>query len=199
MTRHGRASGLARSSFSGILAEMSAGLRHVALTSWLAIGLLTAGDTAQAQREARDRVTVLLFTAVDCPISDRYAPELTRLAAGYRDRVQFTLVYPNHGDPDGAIDAHARAFGFPMPHRRDIDGSLTARAGVTVTPEVAVFAGDGRLVYRGRIDDRYSDFGVDRPTPTRRDLAVALDELLAGRPVSVPETRAIGCAIVRQP
>jgi hypothetical protein len=143
--------------------------------------------------------TVLLFTAVDCPIANRYAPELVRLASTFGDRVRFTLVYPNHGDTAAAIERHARVFGYRMPHVRDADGSLVGQAGVTVTPEVAVFDRGGRLAYRGRIDDRYADFGVDRPTPTRRDLAIALEETLAGRTVSVPETRAIGCAIVRRP
>ncbi len=66
-----------------------------------------------------------------------------------------------------------------------------------MTPEVALFDAAGRLAYLGRIDDRYVDFGVDRPAPATHDLAEALDAVLAGRPVAVPRTHAVGCAIVR--
>lgn len=171
---------------------------------WLGVGLgvLIAATSAPAAAgqgpPLTESVLVYVFTAVDCPISDRYAPELSRLATSFGDRVRFTLVYANHGDTAAGIEAHAGAFGFAMPHIRD-DGTLVRKANVTVTPEAAVFDRSGRLVYRGRIDDRYTDYGVDRPTPTRRDLAVALEEMLAGRPVTVPETRSIGCAIVRRP
>jgi hypothetical protein len=53
------------------------------------------------------------------------------------------------------------------------------------------------LVYRGRIDDRVEDLGRERARAVRHDLADALDAVLAGRAVAVPETRAIGCSIPR--
>ena len=142
--------------------------------------------------------TVLVFTAVDCPISDRYAPELQRLRDAYAPRgVRFWLVYPNAGEAPSAARAHADAFSYALPVVLDPLGTLVDAAKVSVTPEVAVFDAAGRLVYHGRIDDRYLDFGVDRPVPTRRDLAEALRSVIAGRPVEVPETRAVGCAVVR--
>jgi hypothetical protein len=54
------------------------------------------------------------------------------------------------------------------------------------------------LRYRGRIDDRYLDFGVDRLTPTTHELDEALAAVLAGREVARPVVPAVGCAIVRQ-
>ena len=65
---------------------------------------------------------------------------------------------------------------------------------MTVTPEVAVMK-DGRMLYRGRIDDRYIEFGKDRPQPTVRDLERSLEAILAGKPVPVAETRAVGCIL----
>ena len=142
--------------------------------------------------------TVLVFTAVDCPISDRYAPELQRLRDAYTQRgVRFWLVYPNTGDAPAAARAHADAFSYALPVVLDPRGALVDAAKVSVTPEVAVFDAAGRLAYHGRIDDRNVDFGVDRPVPTRRDLAEALGSVIAGRQVAVPATRAVGCAIVR--
>jgi hypothetical protein len=142
--------------------------------------------------------TVLLFTAVDCPISDRYAPEIRRLAERHAARgVRFWIVYANAGERPEAARAHARDFAYGVPAALDPGGTLVDRAGVTVTPEAAVFDGAGRLVYHGRIDDRYVDFGVDRPAPTTRDLDEALSAVLAGRAVLRASAPAIGCAIVR--
>jgi hypothetical protein len=49
------------------------------------------------------------------------------------------------------------------------------------------------LLYHGRIDNRYVDFGKSMPQPTRRDLEVALQRVVAGKPVQVASTPAIGC------
>lgn len=142
--------------------------------------------------------TVLIFTAVDCPISDRYAPEVRRLAARYAAAgVKVWLVYSNAGELPAAARAHATGFDYGLPVVLDPTSALADRAGATVTPEVAVFDRAGTLAYRGRIDDRYLDFGVDRPVPTTHDLADALAAVTTGRPAPVARTRAVGCAIVR--
>ena len=142
--------------------------------------------------------TVLIFTAVDCPISDRYAPEVRRLVARYAAAgVRFWLVYPNAGEQPATVRAHATAFDYGVPVVLDGKGALADRAGATVTPEVAVFDRRGGLAYRGRIDDRYVAFGVDRPVPTTYDLADALASVVAHQPVARAQTHAVGCAIVR--
>jgi hypothetical protein len=56
-----------------------------------------------------------------------------------------------------------------------------------------VFSTSGQLLYHGRIDNRYVDFGKSMPQPTRRDLEVALRFVVAGKPVQVASTPAIGC------
>jgi hypothetical protein len=135
--------------------------------------------------------TVLVFTTTDCPISNRYAPEIQRLATKF-GAVKFVMVYPVASDTPELIDAHRRKFAYAMDFLRDDKHELLKKTGVTVTPEVAVMK-DGRMLYRGRIDDRYVDFGRDRPQPTVRDLERSLDAILAGRPVPIAETRAVGC------
>ncbi|GIT77890.1 MAG: hypothetical protein Ct9H300mP32_2720 [Verrucomicrobiota bacterium] len=64
-----------------------------------------------------------------------------------------------------------------------------------VTPEAAVFDAKGRLIYRGRIDDLYADFGKKRARPTRHDLRDTLDALLAGKRLTKRTTKAVGCYI----
>ena len=139
--------------------------------------------------------TVLVFTTNDCPISNRYAPEIRRLASRFDGRVTFKLVYPVPTDTENAIAAHVRKFGYAFEWVRDTKQALVKQTGVTVTPEVAVLDPEGKMVYRGRIDDRYISFGTDRPQPTVRDLERSLDAVLAGKPVPVAKTQAIGCIL----
>jgi hypothetical protein len=137
-------------------------------------------------------LTVYVFTTTDCPISNRYAPEVQRLAAKFEGKARFVLVYPVPSDSPQMIREHIKKFAYRIESMRDVDLKLVKATGVTVTPEVALMKGT-ELLYRGRIDDRYVDFGKDRPQPTRRDLDVALDQAIAGKPIAVRETRAIGC------
>lgn len=141
------------------------------------------------------RAVVFLFTATDCPISNRYAPEIQRLYRAYADRgVKFFLVYPNPADTPAMIREHAKSFGYPAEALRDPRQALVKVAKATIAPEAAVFV-RRRLVYHGRIDDRFVDLGVDRPEPTVRDLDEALAAVLAGKPVPHPVTQAVGCYI----
>lgn len=147
-------------------------------------------------QQADTRLTVLLFTATDCPISNRYAPEVKRLHERFAPSgVRFVLVYANPNDRPDAIRAHMATFGYTLDAVRDPGHGLVKFAHATVSPEAAVFDRAGRAVYRGRIDDRFASVGVDRQTPTRRDLSDALTAAIEGRPVQPPVTQAVGCVL----
>ena len=135
--------------------------------------------------------TVLLFVSPSCPIANRYAPEIARIAARFAGRAAFTLVYPDAGDDE--VSAHRAAYGLRLPARRDPRHQLVARARVEVTPEAALFTG-GTLMWHGRIDDRYADIGHEHPAPTTHDLEDAVAALVDGRPLP-PAHPAVGCAI----
>lgn len=146
------------------------------------------------ERAADVKAVVLVFTSIECPISNRYAPDIRRLYDKFTaDGVRFWLIFANPPDSPEAIRAHVKAFGYPMGVLRDPRQDLVRLTQVTVTPEAAVFDRRGTIVYRGRIDDRYADLGIDRQTPTRRDLEEALTATLAGRAVPNPITQAVGC------
>ncbi len=110
-------------------------------------------------------------------------------------RAAFRLVYPDRDTSAAAIQKHLKDYGYSIDALRDPDHSLVKLAGAKVTPEAVVFDRHRRIVYQGRIDDRYVDLGKERSGPTRRDLQEALSAVLAGKPVTVPRTRAIGCYI----
>ena len=137
--------------------------------------------------------TVLLFVMTDCPISNRYAPEIRRLHDEFAGTVRFWLVYVDAERPVDELREHHSSFGYPFGALRDVDGALVALAAASVTPEVAGFDPDRRLIYRGRIDDRYVSFGVARRAPRTRDLHDRLSRIAAGESLAFSETRAVGC------
>ena len=140
--------------------------------------------------------TVLVFISTDCPISNRYAPEITRLHAEFATKgVRFRLVYPNPLDDEAAIDKHIAAYGYPHVAVRDRAHELVKKTGATITPEAVVLDGREQVVYRGRIDDRFVELGRERTSPTTRDLRNAITAALAGRRVSPSRTQAVGCFI----
>jgi hypothetical protein len=142
------------------------------------------------------KAIVFFFVRTDCPISNRYAPEIERLAERYADKgIAFWLVYPEASATVGEIQQHQREYHLRLPALRDPRHALVRLVEVKVTPEAAVFSTEGHEVYRGRIDDRYVDFGKERPAPTTHDLDEVLKRVIGGRPVAKSVTRAIGCYI----
>jgi hypothetical protein len=140
--------------------------------------------------------TVLIFVAVDCPISNGYAPELKRICADYRaQNVRFDLVYADPAVTAAEVRKHVADYGYDCPALLDRKGVLAGIAGATVTPAVAVFDARGTRVYHGRIDDLYADFGKKKYAPTTHELRTVLDDLAAGRPVKTLPAAAVGCPI----
>jgi thiol-disulfide isomerase/thioredoxin len=151
----------------------------------------------RALRSFGDRAVVVAFVGTDCPLSNLYLPALVELEKRYRPRhVQFLAVYPNESEDLDQVAAHASDRDVPYPVLKDCGQRLADALGVRRVPAVALLDGDGVLRYRGRVDDRYGP-GYRRDQATRDDLAQALDEVLAGKPVSVAETEADGCLLDR--
>jgi len=145
-------------------------------------------------------VVVLIFAASDCPISNRYVPEIARLNAEFAAQgVRFWWVFPNAGDTAAVVEKHDADFGIRESALLDPRQSLVAMAHATITPEVAIFAVEGRElreVYHGRIDDRYITLGQERPRPEHHELESAIAAELAGKPVPQPGGPPVGCSII---
>jgi hypothetical protein len=141
-------------------------------------------------------VTVVLFTRTDCPISNRYAPEIRRLYERYHPRdVEFYLVYVDPNETGDTVRRHLAEYGYPCPGLLDPKHEFVARCHATATPEAVVFGKDRAITYQGRVDDLYADLGRPRDEPTTHDLADAIEATVLGRPVAVPRTKAVGCVI----
>ncbi len=145
------------------------------------------------------KALVLFFIGTDCPISNAYAPEIRRICERYtRQSIDFALVYPDPGLSLVDAERHAKEYGYNCSVFLDPGHRLTRRAGATITPQVAVFAQEGKRLYRGRIDNLYVDFGKPRYEATQHDLDVALDAVVHGKDVPHKFTKAIGCFIPGQ-
>lgn len=145
------------------------------------------------------RAFVLVFTNTTCPLVQRYWPRLKELEAAYRDQgVQFLAV--NVGVDDSILDMAAQGveFDVPFPLVKDIGGQVVAACGVSRTPEVAVIDAEGRLRYRGRIDNQIR-LGGTKAGAVRHELRDAIEDLLADRPIAVAETPVDGCRITAAP
>ena len=152
------------------------------------------GHALDPFHRAAGKIVVLLFVRTDCPLTNRYAPELQRISAEFSSRgVDFWLVYPDPAESTTAIENHIAEYHLPGTAVRDPQHRLVSRAEATVAPQAALFDAAGRLVYTGRIDDRFVEFGKSRPAPRTHDLEDAMSALLAGKTVSTAKTRAIGC------
>lgn len=141
------------------------------------------------------KTAVFLFTRTDCPISNRYAPEVRRLHGLFAPKgISFWLVYVDPAQPLEKMQNHLREYDYPFGALLDAKHELVKLAGARNTPEAAVFL-DRRLVYRGRIDDRYSGPGKMRPAATTHDLQQVLESVATGKQVRFHETPAAGCFI----
>lgn len=173
----------------------AAGTAHAAPAHPEAVDL--SGRSVDPLISSGRHLAVLIFIGTTCPISERYSPEIQRLEAEFEPRgVIFWLVDPDAEDTPSAIRKFLQAYGYTSDTQvlRDLGHVLVKESGVEVTPEAAVFT-DGRLAYRGRIDNWYVRLGFARRATTKHDLEAALSALLAGKPVKARYTEAVGCFI----
>ncbi len=149
------------------------------------------GDLAEKQ------VVVFAFLGTECPLAKLYGPRLQTLSEQYKDQgVAILGICSNKQDSLTELTAYVHRFGIDFPMLKDVGNRLADAVGASRTPEVFVFDQARKLRYHGRIDDQYG-VGYSRDKTTVPDLQNAIDDLLAGRDVSVAETKAIGCIIGR--
>ncbi|MBT8099331.1 MAG: thioredoxin family protein [Gammaproteobacteria bacterium] len=145
---------------------------------------------------------VVMFICNHCPFVVHVREELARLGRDYGEKnVQIIAISSNDIDthpadsPDN-MKKTATVWGLTFPYLFDEDQSVAKAYRAACTPDLFVFDGERRLVYRGQLDD-------SRPSNSKpvdgRDLRAALDAVLAGEAVSTEQKPSIGCNIKWQP
>lgn len=140
---------------------------------------------------------VVIFLDTECRLANLYVPTLLRLHRQYADKgVRFLAINSNAQDSFAQVSAHAQERDIPFPVLKDFDHAAADAFGAKRSPEAFLLDAERVIRYHGRIDDQY---GLDyrREKPTRDDLAIAIDELLAGKKVATPSAEVSGCLIER--
>lgn len=137
--------------------------------------------------------TVLIFVATKCPVSNAYNERMEKLAQDYKAKdINVIGINSNVTEPAAEVKSHAADKHLTFTILKDDGNKIADRLGATRTPEAYVLDASGKLVYHGRIDNSQKLEGI-----TSNDLRDALDELLAGKPITKTTAVAFGCTIKR--
>ena len=158
-------------------------------------------DALGAERKMSEwsdkRALVVVFLGTECPLARKFAPRLAELSETYAESdVGFVGVHSNRQDTLAEIARFAKEHGLEFPVTKDVGNQVADLFGAERTPEAFVLDQERVVRYRGRIDDQYA-VGVARGAPIHRDLANAIDAVLAGKPVDPAVTEVAGCHIGR--
>jgi len=158
-------------------------------------------DTEGRQRSLSDykdkKAIVIVFVGTECPIANLYFPTLAQMKQKYSaSGVQFLAINSNDQDSLPEVVAHARERKVSFPVLKDSDHRAADALGARRTPE-AFLLDSGRVIrYRGRIDDQYG-YTYRRSSPSQTELKNAIEEVLANKPVTTPQSEVRGCVIGR--
>jgi len=145
-----------------------------------------------------ERGLLVAFLSNHCPFVKHVKDELVRFGREYGERGLGVVAIMSNDVAKYPDDAPAKMAeeGYPFPYLYDEGQEVANAYRAACTPDLFLFDGAGRLVYRGQLDA--SRPGNDEPV-TGADLRAAADALLAGRPVPEDQTPAVGCNIKWKP
>ena len=137
--------------------------------------------------------TVLIFIAVQCPVSNAYNERMEKLAQDYKAR-GINVVGINANSTESAADVkdHASKNNLTFTILKDNGNKLADALGATRTPEAYFLDATNKLMYHGRIDN-----SRDITQVNSSELRDALEATLAGKPVPKTTANAFGCSIKR--
>ena len=145
---------------------------------------------------------LVMFICVHCPFVKHVEQELARIGADYMSeagegRIGIVAIssndveaYPQDGPSE--MKQQAERLGFRFPYLYDESQEVARSYQAACTPDLFLFDGEMRLVYRGQLDGSRPGNGVP---VTGEDLRRALDEVLAGRTPDTNQRTSVGCNI----
>jgi peroxiredoxin len=137
--------------------------------------------------------TVLLFIAVQCPVSNAYNERMEKLAQDYNAKgIAVIGINSNVKEDTAAIKGHAAEHKLTFPILKDPANKIADKLGAMVTPEAYFLDASNNLIYHGRIDNSRNGDNIEST-----DLRNAVDAALAGKAIEKTEAKAFGCTIKR--
>lgn len=143
----------------------------------------------------KQKVVVVIFFDNTCPDCQTYLSRIIGIAREFETR-QAAFVLLNVSPADSkendleAMMRFAKEKKITAAYLRDPSQKIGKAFGAAVTPTAFVLDKERRLAYRGAIDDHWKPEKVQR-----RHLKLAVDQVLAGKTVEMPVTKAQGCDI----
>jgi thiol-disulfide isomerase/thioredoxin len=145
---------------------------------------------------------LVMFLCVHCPYVKHVEAELARIGKDYEGKIGIVAISSNDVDayPEDSpaeMKKQAERLGFRFPYLYDETQEVARAYEAACTPDLFIFDGEMKLVYRGQLDDsrpRRGDFGNDVPV-TGKDLRAALDAVIAGKRPDTNQRFSIGCNI----
>jgi len=155
------------------------------------------GELVQVEAKNEKQLTVVCFLGAECPVARLYGPRLQKLSDQFASQsVSFIGVGSNLQDSIEDLQQFTELTGIKFPLVKDYENQIADQFAAKRTAEVYVLDSQLDVKYRGRIDNEFQP-GVKRSQTTQQELKQALEELLAGKPVTVSETEGVGCLIGR--
>ena len=146
---------------------------------------------------ADKQAVVVAFTCNHCPAAIGAQDRIIEIQREYGARgVQVVAVNSNEdaGHPTDSFEhmvERAREKSFNYPYLRDQTQAVAKAYGAQRTPHFFLLDAERKVVYSGRMDDNPFEQGKQKT----RELRDAIEQLLAGQPVTVQPTNAIGCNV----
>ena len=144
----------------------------------------------------KSKLNVYVFVAEECPISINMTPALNQISARFINEANFNLVFPLENSTIASSEKfknkyHLDNFKVILDKKQKLTKLLHAE----VTPEAIITNENGKILYKGRINDSYLDVGKRRHIYSNNDLLDALKLLEGGNDVPKPWKNAVGCLI----
>ena len=154
------------------------------------------GNTVDLE-SLKGNIVVLEWFNNECPFVVKHYKngDMNSLADRYKDKgVKWIAVNSTSGKTEQDMKAIASEWNINRPILLDKSGDIGKTFGARNTPAMYIIDKEGKLAYRGAIDDK-PDPKPESISSSKNYVSQALDELLAGKPVSQPETKAYGCSV----
>ncbi len=136
---------------------------------------------------------LVVFLSTECPFVQPYTDRLKSISNDYSSKgIILWGINANNTESIETVKSHAEQKGYPFPVLKDVKNVVADMLSATRTPEVFLIDKNKTILYHGRIDDNR-----DAEKVTTNDLRNALDEAIAGKDISVKNTKSFGCSIKR--
>ncbi|MBX2925371.1 MAG: thioredoxin family protein [Chitinophagaceae bacterium] len=159
-----------------------------------------SGKEITLKKAMKENGLLVMFSCNTCPVVKGYQArtnEVCNYALG--KKVGVILLNANEGGREGgdsfeAMKTYGSNQNYKWYYAVDKDNVLADAFGASRTPECYLFDKNGKLVYKGAIDDNPEEAGAVKT----KYLSDAIDAVVAGKDVATKETRSVGCGIKRK-